>query len=230
MAGLDFGYSQTKWVAEELVRRAAASGLPTRIYRPALISPSAAGVGSRDDIAIRLLAFMVKYQVAVTAGNQVSFIPADVAADHIVSIFHDGAATSGTLHITTDEYYNFADVTRLMSELYGYAFRYCTIAEFVETMNHLCSKEDPLYPLRPFLTRAQRKIEAMEHKRYDNREYRQARNGSRPQPGLVETVSAIVEFMVKDGLIPARPKARARTGQYACPGNQSAGAELVRVP
>jgi nucleoside-diphosphate-sugar epimerase len=40
MGGLDFGYSQTKWVAEQLVLAALRQGLDVRIYRPSLISPT----------------------------------------------------------------------------------------------------------------------------------------------------------------------------------------------
>lgn len=230
MARLDFGYSQSKWVAEELVRKAAGQGLPTQIYRPSLISPSTARAGSRDDIAIRLLAFMINHQLAVDARNQISFLPADVAADNIVSIFHRGQPTGGALHVTADEYYNFADVTRMISSLYGYSFRYHDIPEFIDEMNRLCTKDDLLYPLRPFLTKAHRKISAMEHKRYNNRDYLQARqigSGGRQEPPLAETVSAIVEFMLHEGIIPSPPGGSAANG-HSQRGNRLPGAGLER--
>ena len=62
---LDFGYSQSKWVSEQLVADAARSGLGTRIFRPALIAPSVDGGGSNLDITIRLLAFMIKHGLGV---------------------------------------------------------------------------------------------------------------------------------------------------------------------
>ena len=69
---LDFGYSQSKWVSERLVVEAAGRGLPTRIFRPALVTPSITGGGNSFDIAIRLLAFMVNHGIGVAAHNQVS--------------------------------------------------------------------------------------------------------------------------------------------------------------
>ncbi len=51
---LDFGYSQSKWVSEQVVMDARRQGLPTRIFRPALVSPSITGGGNNFDIAVRL--------------------------------------------------------------------------------------------------------------------------------------------------------------------------------
>ena len=88
MSGLDFGYSQTKWVAEQLVLEAQRQGLDVRIYRPSLISPTSAGFGSQDDILVRLTAFMIEHGVAVKAHNQLSLLPADLIADHIVELMN----------------------------------------------------------------------------------------------------------------------------------------------
>ena len=86
MSGLDFGYSQTKWVAEQLVLAAQRQGLDVRIYRPSLISPTSAGFGSQEDILVRLTAFMIQHGLAVNALNQISLLPADLIADHIVAL------------------------------------------------------------------------------------------------------------------------------------------------
>jgi len=53
---LDFGYSQSKWVAEQVVVDARSRGLSARIFRPALVSPSVTGGGNNFDIAVRLVA------------------------------------------------------------------------------------------------------------------------------------------------------------------------------
>src|ERR1700733_12107596 len=58
---LDFGYSQSKWVSEQVVMDACRRGLTTRIFRPALVSPSISGGGNNFDIAVRLVAFMVNH-------------------------------------------------------------------------------------------------------------------------------------------------------------------------
>jgi thioester reductase-like protein len=203
MQRLDFGYAQSKWVAEQLVLRAASLGLPVRVYRPSLISASSGCVGSKDDIAVRLLGFMIRHGLAPTALNQLSFLPADMAAENIMSIFKLGALTENIFHVVADDYYNMSHITRLLSQQHGYPFEYFTLAEFINQMNLLCMPDDPLYPLLLFFNRSYRKMEAMQHKRYDNQSYRRARKkgGERPEPPLAETVAYIVKYMQQEGLI-----------------------------
>lgn len=212
MANLDFGYAQSKWVAEQLVFAAERQGLKVRVYRPSLISASSTGGGSRDDIAIRLLAFMINHGVAVNAGNQISFLPADIAADNIAAIFRQQHTTGRTLHVTADGYYSMMDITRLIARDYGYSFTYYDIPTFVAEMNRRCGKDDLLYPLLDFFNRSHLKIAAMQHKRYSNDRYREARaqsDNGRADPPLRDTVSYLMAYMRREGLIEASDRARA---------------------
>jgi thioester reductase-like protein len=188
MANLDFGYAQSKWVAEQLVFGAKRQGLSVRVYRPSLISASADGIGSRDDIGARLLAFMIRHGVAVDAANQVSFLPVDVAAHNLATLFAVRDLRSTTFHMTVDAYYSMADVTRELTRSHGYGFTYLPIPEFVAEMNRRSTRDDPIYPLLGFFNRSHAKIAAMSRKRYDNSEYRKARDASgsgRQDPSLL---------------------------------------------
>jgi thioester reductase-like protein len=204
MSGLDFGYSQTKWVAEQLVLSAQKQGLDVRIYRPSLISPTA-GFGSEDDILVRLTAFMIEHGVAVEAFNQISLLPADLIAEHIVALM-DLPATAGTVfNMTADDYYNLKDITRVLSERHGFDFTYHGIPSFVEQVNQRCTPQDPLYPLVDFLTRSTDKVAAMRDKRYDNTQYRRARGLAKVslrEPDLADTVENLVRFLRRTQLIP----------------------------
>jgi thioester reductase-like protein len=205
MVNLDFGYSQTKWVAEQLVRSAGRAGLDVHVYRPALISASSGGAWDADDIALRLLAFMINHGVAVHARNQLSFLPADIVADNIASIFKLERPPGDTLHVTADAYYNMVDITRLITAEYGYPFEYYEIPEFVAELNRRCTRESPLYPLLDFFNRSHRKIAAMQLKRYSNDRYRDVRactGEGRNDPSLKETVSYLMSYMMDEGLIP----------------------------
>src|ERR1700739_4305268 len=67
---LDFGYSQSKWVSEQVVVDARRRGLSARIFRPALVSPSVTGGGNNFDIAVRLVAFMGNHGIGGDTLNQ----------------------------------------------------------------------------------------------------------------------------------------------------------------
>ncbi|BBZ12689.1 fatty acyl-AMP ligase [Mycobacterium branderi] len=204
MSGLDFGYSQTKWVAEQLVLAAQRQGLDVRIYRPSLISPTNAGFGSQDDILVRLTAFMIEHGLAVDARNQISLLPADLIADHVVALMGLPMQAGTVFNLTADDYYNLTDITRLLSERHGYRFDYLDIPSFTDEVNHRCTPGDALYPLVDFLTRSSGKIQAMRDKRYDNSQYRQARalaKVRRHEPALADTVDDLVGFLRRERLI-----------------------------
>jgi thioester reductase-like protein len=203
MLNLDFGYAQTKWVAEQLVFAAERQGLNVLVYRPAFITASAAGAASNDDIVIRLFAFMISYGMAVKAENQISFLPAEIVADNIATIFNQRPTTARTFHITADTYYNMMDITRLITREYGYDFVYYDIREFAAEMKRLCPHDNLLYPLLDFFNRSQEKIAAMQQKRYNNDNYREARrlSGRPSEPTLAEIVSYLMAYMRREGLI-----------------------------
>jgi thioester reductase-like protein len=207
MSGLDFGYSQTKWVAEQLAFAAQRKGLDVRVYRPSLISPTHAGFGSHDDILVRLTAFMIEHGLAVNALNQISLLPADLIADHVVALMDlpkDPEGVCPVFNMTADDYYNLTDITRILSERFGYAFAYHDIPSFIEQLNRRCTPRDQLYPLADFLIRSADKVAAMRDKRYDNTQYRQARALAKTrlrEPALTDTVEHLVRFLREQGLI-----------------------------
>jgi len=201
---LDFGYSQSKWVAERLVQDATARGLMTRIFRPALVTPSIDGGGHSFDIAIRLLVFMIKHGIGVDALNQVSFVPVDVVADNIVAISTSSDIRNGIYHVTRDSYANMADITNIITDFTGRRFELFTLPDFVSEVIKRCQRDDLLFPLLDFLVGSVSNISSMEFKRYDSTSYRTARDKSkygRPDPSLEDTVLGILRFMQKMKLI-----------------------------
>jgi thioester reductase-like protein len=200
---LDFGYSQSKWVSERIVMDAARSGLATRIFRPALISPSIHGGGENLDIAMRLLAFIIKHGIGVDALNQVSFVPANVAADNIVAISGLENTLGGTFHVVRDEYANMVNVTDIIASMTGQRFEMFKIKSFVPEVIRRCTRDDLLFPLLDFLIGSVDSIASMEFKRYDSSSYQRARDSSpwgRPDPSLEDTVAGILKFMNRRGI------------------------------
>jgi thioester reductase-like protein len=207
MESLDFGYSQSKWVSEQIVLRAFEAGLRGRVFRPALIAPSVSGGGYNFDIAIRMLAFMLNHGISTTAQNEVSLAPADVAAHNIVAISRLSDTIGQTFHVTRDDYATLLDVSALLGEQTGTRFVDYPVKEFVATMIARCRRGDLLFPLVDFLVHSADNITAMEFKRYDNSNYRRARDrapGAVPDPPLSEVVAGILRFMAKHGIL--RPR------------------------
>jgi thioester reductase-like protein len=206
---LDFGYSQSKWVAEQVVADALRQGLLVRIFRPALISPSITGGGNNFDIAVRLVAFMVNHGIGVDALNQVSFVPADIMANNIVAISTTPGTSNKTYHVTRDDYANMLDITGLITKATGRRFEIFGISEFVPELIRRCRKEDLLYPLLDFLVGSVDNITAMEFKRYESSTYQAARDASewgKQDPSLEDTVNGILKFMYRKGIISVAPR------------------------
>jgi thioester reductase-like protein len=206
---LDFGYSQSKWVSEQVVMDARGHGLTTRIFRPALVSPSITGGGNNFDIAVRLVAFMVNHGIGVDALNQVSFVPADITANNIVAISTTPGTANKTYHVTRDDYANMLDITRLITKATGRQFEIFSLPDFIPELIRRCRKEDLLFPLLDFLVGSVDNISAMEFKRYDGSCYQAARDASawgKPDPSLEETVNGILRFMQRKGIISVAPR------------------------
>ncbi len=206
MKELDFGYAQTKWVAEQLAFEAARRGLPVSVFRPSLLTASRGGHYVQRDITVRVLSYMIRHGIAVDIENQVSFLPADVAADNLIAISQLKAPSANAYHLTADDYYSFPVVTEMITRQFGYGFQYLDINGFVDHINRHCTKDDLLYPLVPFFNTNFRKLNHMRHKRYDNSQYRAAREQSasfRTEPPLEETVGGIVKYLQREQLIPS---------------------------
>ena len=215
---LDFGYSQSKWVAEQVVFDARSRGLSARVFRPALVSPSITGGGNNFDIAVRLVAFMVNHGIGVDTLNQVSFVPADIVANNIVAISTTPGTANKTYHIVRDDYSNMMDITGLITQATGRQFEAFSLPNFVPELIRRCRKEDLLFPLLDFLVGSVDNISAMEFKRYDNSSYQMARDASKwvkPDPSLEDTVNGILKFMYRKGIISVAP----READEVSPGN-----------
>jgi thioester reductase-like protein len=209
MERLDFGYSQSKWVAEQVVFDARSRGLSARVFRPALVSPSVTGGGNNFDIAVRLVAFMVNHGIGVDTLNQVSFVPADIVANNIVAISTTSGTANKTYHVVRDDYSNMMDITGLITQMTGRQFEAFSLPDFVPELIRRCRKEDLLFPLLDFLVGSVDNISAMEFKRYDNSSYQMARDASvwgKADPSLEDTVNGILKFMYRKGIISVAPR------------------------
>lgn len=121
---------------------------------------------------------MVNHGIGVEAQNQVSFVPADVAANNIVANSKLSASAKQCFHITRDEYANMIDIVQVISNITGRRFEMFKFCDFVPEVIRRCTKDDPLFPLLDFLIGSVDSISSMEFKRYDSSRYQAARKAS----------------------------------------------------
>jgi thioester reductase-like protein len=97
---LRFGYTQSKAVAEHLVRAAATRGVPAAIYRPGLITAcSTTGAYTTDDFLAQMLKSWVVTGLAPVIDQGLLFTPVEFVSRAIVSLSRQPASVAGTFHL-----------------------------------------------------------------------------------------------------------------------------------
>ena len=85
--GLNSGYGQTKWVAEQLMMRAKSRGVPATILRPGyIVGDSSRGVTNTDDFIWRLIKGCIQLGQAPRISNIVNMCSVDYVADCTVEV------------------------------------------------------------------------------------------------------------------------------------------------
>lgn len=103
LVGLSNGYSQTKWVAEQLAMQAASRGLPVTIYRPGvLVGEQANGRTNPNDMLMQLFRASLKLEKGPDLNWQPPLTPVDFAAQAIVAISREPGLCGGVYHICSN--------------------------------------------------------------------------------------------------------------------------------
>lgn len=99
------GYGLSKWVAEEIVRRAGEAGHPVAIYRPSMITGhSKRGIGNASDYVNRYLSACVQFgKFLDVADERMDMTPVDFVANGITELLLARPAEGSTYHLTNIE-------------------------------------------------------------------------------------------------------------------------------
>lgn len=205
---VDFGYAQSKWVAEQLVWEAQGLGVPIQIYRPAWVTASSNAQYNEEDIIARTLVYMINHQVAPYVINQISLMPVDKVASDIVTLSQLPNPKVSAYHLTA-KYANIPLITAYISKKYGYQFSKLSLAKFNQHLQANAKPKDILYPLVPFFNIHYPKITKMSDKIYSRTNYLAAltTNNSQPQEySYQEMTDFIMQFLQQQHLISAISK------------------------
>jgi thioester reductase-like protein len=150
--GIFLGYSQTKWVAEKLVKIAGDRGLPITIHRPPLISGhSKTGVCNTDDF----INLMVKGCLLMGTFPNIDYMldmsPVDYVSQAIVYLSRQQESVGKAFHLQHPQPVPLRNLVDWVSSM-GYPVEMISYEKWQEKLvNDVSSGENPLFTLRPFL-------------------------------------------------------------------------------
>ncbi len=147
------GYSQSKWVAEKLVRTAANRGLPITIHRPATVAGhSITGAWNTDDFLCRLIRGCIEIGKAPAIQNHFDMVPVDYVSKAIVYLSRQPQAIGKAFHFSNRRPIVSDDLIDWINAL-GYRVERVPYAEWLENVTQTAkdSSEHPLYSLLPLL-------------------------------------------------------------------------------
>ncbi|MCB5181808.1 amino acid adenylation domain-containing protein [Streptomyces antimicrobicus] len=149
---LSMGYTESKWVAEGLVRKAALAGLPAAVHRPHEITGATRGhVWNSGAALCELFKLICELGLAPDLPVALNLVPVDHAAAAIVHLALHTEASGQTYHLTNPREAVLAD---LVERLRAHGHRIETIGyrEWTEAMTaHLADR--PGHSFTPFAPR-----------------------------------------------------------------------------
>lgn len=153
-ASLRVGYGQTKWVSEQLVRRARTEiGVPSCIIRPGyIVGSTETGVTNSDDFLWRLLSGCLELGQNPQMKNRLNATPVDFVAELIVCITSDAAYLNKSFHTVNPNAFRYDDFFGQLRR-FGYQVtpvEYLTWRNALET-RAMQSQDSALFPLLHFV-------------------------------------------------------------------------------
>jgi thioester reductase-like protein len=145
------GYTQSKWVAERLVKIAGERGLPVSIYRPARISgDSRTGAANADDYLSRLLKGMVQLGAGPEAAGVLDMAPVDWVAGAILHLALRPGAAGGAYHFFNPKTISLAEAVAVLNDA-GWPVRTLPWDEWLARLRReaVSPEANALYPLLP---------------------------------------------------------------------------------
>jgi thioester reductase-like protein len=147
---LRMGYVETKYVAEEMLRAAAAAGLPTAVYRPLdIVGSLRTGAWSTSTEMCAMIRFMVDSGLAPDIDLPLDFVAADTCAAAIRHISTTEAAVGRTYHLASPANAPLRDLVGKLRER-GYRIEDAGFGDWVRELARLAAR-DPSHPMAAFL-------------------------------------------------------------------------------
>jgi amino acid adenylation domain-containing protein/thioester reductase-like protein len=147
---LHMGYTETKWVAEALLNRAAAAGLPVAVYRPYEIAGDRRhGAWNLENATCAMFRVIVDTGVAPAIDLPLDLVPVDVVAAQIAHIALNRPDVSRTYHLTNPRPAMLDDMVEVLRAA-GYGIRRLPFDDWVHLVTGYAAQH-PQHPFTPFV-------------------------------------------------------------------------------
>ncbi|KXP09127.1 hypothetical protein AXK57_15150 [Tsukamurella pulmonis] len=149
-----FGYTQSKWVGEQLVFEARSRGVPTYVYRTGRVAGhSRTGACQRSDFLWQTIRLGVALGAAPTMDMSTDITPVDYVVGAIAKLAGQPELAGRTFHVVSPETVAVPDLVRWMSD-FGYAGEELPFGQWCERAAELAEREgdETAAALAPFLS------------------------------------------------------------------------------
>lgn len=149
-----FGYTQSKWVGEQLIFEARSRGVPTFVYRTGRVAGhSATGACQFSDFLWQTIRLGVAMGAAPTMDMSTDITPVDYVVRAIAHLSQQQSLSGRTFHVVSSETVAVPDLVRWMAD-YGYAGEELPFAQWCERAADLAEREgdETAAALAPFLS------------------------------------------------------------------------------
>lgn len=149
--GIDLGYSQTKWVAEKLVKIAGERGLPIAIYRPPLIAGhSKTGISNTDDFICLMLKGCIQMGSFPELDYLLDMSPVDYVSQSIVYLSQQPESIGQAFHLQHPKPIHISKIVQLLGFV-GYKINKLPYLQWQADLKNTVQPNNPLFTLQPFL-------------------------------------------------------------------------------
>lgn len=154
--GLAFtlGYTQSKWVAEQLVREAGARGLPVSIYRPTRISgQSQTGAFPLRDFVWQSIQTCMSLGTAPELDMYLDMVPVDYVSSAIVSLSRQAGSQGKNFHIVHPHPIHTSEMVDWVKK-FGYQVKIVSFKEWCTLVQEHAERfpDSPARNITPFLS------------------------------------------------------------------------------
>ncbi|MEM9004939.1 MAG: amino acid adenylation domain-containing protein [Cyanobacteria bacterium P01_F01_bin.86] len=142
--GISGGYAQSKWIAEQLMAKAAERGLPVCLYRPGMVTGhSQNGYSNTTDVLCRLVKCLSELQQAPEIDLMIDMTPIDYVSQAIVHLSLQPRSLGKTFHIVNPQLIPLGEIVKTLKEE-GCTLKQVPYAQWQVSLNKTPNALSPL--------------------------------------------------------------------------------------